>query len=110
MNIDKMKKLLALTASDQEEEARTAAFMLCKMLREANADLSRLTAPQTLYQRMQADQWPKSDARRERERRDQAHERRKAAYQKHAAQQRAAQWREKREKTRQSWSEWAESF
>jgi hypothetical protein len=53
MNIKKMEKLLRLTASDHEEEARTAAFMLCKMLREGKADLSRLNSSQPLVDRMQ---------------------------------------------------------
>ena len=53
MNIKKMEKLLRLTASDQEEEARTAAFMLCKMLREGKADLSKLNSSQPLVDRIQ---------------------------------------------------------
>jgi hypothetical protein len=44
MNVNKMDKLLAMTASSQVEEARTAAFLLCKMLREQGADLSRLVS------------------------------------------------------------------
>ena len=60
MNIDKMQKLLALTASSQEEEARTAAFMLCRMLREGNADLSRLVK-RSLAEQAAADVWPHSD-------------------------------------------------
>ena len=44
MNVNKMDKLLAMTASSQVEEARTAAFLLCKMLREQDADLSRLVS------------------------------------------------------------------
>ena len=42
-----MDKLLAMTASSQVEEARTAAFLLCKMLREQGADLSRLVSQPT---------------------------------------------------------------
>lgn len=68
MNIDKMQKLLAMTASSQQEEARTAAFMLCKMLREGNADLSRLTTRQSMHARVTSDVWPKSDAAKQRER------------------------------------------
>ena len=67
MNIDKMQKLLAMTASSQQEEARTAAFMLCKMLREGNADLSRLTTRQSMHARVTSDVWPKSDAAKRRE-------------------------------------------
>ena len=47
MNVNKMDKLLAMTASSQVEEARTAAFLLCKMLREQGADLSRLVSQPT---------------------------------------------------------------
>ena len=77
MNIEKMKKLLALTASDQQEEARTAAFMLCRMLRENKADLSRLTSSQPLVDRMQ-----------EAARRQQAHRRAKSEAERYAQQHR----------------------
>lgn len=77
MNIKKMEKLLALTASDQEEEARTAAFMLCKMLRDGKADLSKLNTSQPLVDRMQ-----------EEARRQEAHRRAKSQAERYAWQHR----------------------
>lgn len=32
--LDRVRKLIALSASDREEEARTSAFLACKLIRE----------------------------------------------------------------------------
>jgi hypothetical protein len=38
--VDKVRKLVALTASDREEEARTAAYLACKLIRQHSLVIS----------------------------------------------------------------------
>ena len=110
MNIDKMQKLLALTASDQEEEARTAAFMLCRMLREGNADLSRLTRRQTMAEQVASDVWPRSanwyarQASQARERAQRAQDERAKRWQTEAQAKRKAAAEERTRKAAAAWA------
>lgn len=107
MNVKKLNKLLAMTASDEIEEARTAAFMLCKMLREGNADLSRLASgpasrmPADGYVRMQRAYETASyyESLRKKQREQEIAERKRAR----------ERWTNKRAKS-ESWADWSKSW
>ena len=107
MNIKKMEKLLQLTASDQEEEARTAAFMLCKMLREGKADLSRLNSSPAEAGRSQplVDRIQEIAKRQEAQRRAKWHAERYAAQHRENLRKRSEEWqkevRAQRERARE---------
>ena len=131
MNIKKMEKLLRLTASDQEEEARTAAFMLCKLLREADADLRQLATPVATGNPMtDPDAFRKAEAaynarKAERKRYEAQHRevlrKRQEEWQKEVRAQRERAREERQEKVRKAkaenserikseWTQWRDSF
>jgi|TARA_R100000084_G_scaffold108558_1_gene71524 hypothetical protein len=104
MNVEKLEKLLAMTASSEVEEARTAAFLFCKMLREGNADLYRLVSKGVISvdacvrkQAEERDRFYESIKKKQRE--EDARERRKA--------------RERRANQKakaQTWSDWSKCW
>lgn len=44
-NIDRIKKLIALSGSANEHEARSAAYLACKLIREGGYEVVDATAP-----------------------------------------------------------------
>lgn len=76
--IERVQKLVAMTASPHEEEARTSAFLACKLIREHDLQIGGARAAVSIPQWSQpvdpvanAHQWAREYGQRQRERRQQ---------------------------------------
>ncbi len=55
--IDRIRKLIALAASENEHEARSAAYLACKMIRDDDVRLVEPAAPDPWAERAREQAW-----------------------------------------------------